>query len=1425
MCELEPCVFGQCTLTAVSFRCHCQTGYTGGTCEQKQRPCEGNPCEGRGECIERADTYHCRCHAWWEGARCERRMMHIPYTPLSERMLHEPFWLGLITVTIVLAVIGLVWCARRHFPEKLEKLLAEESDRNRGGTSLRGSSVREQLSGGAAATAAVMVVPSPQPGCQRSLFGRLGIRKPSILSLTSPHGLNVNNHATAAAAARTFSLDDLLKPPPRRTPSPRKKRNNSTPTKKNAAEKKQILQQLISPSNQQRARKVSIGELIQLSERKLKEQGNSSELVNDIKETHLGENNVTSTAQITLTDPKLEKKVTFARLLNKVSQEMSSGSEVELGVLHTSNHQQKHSSGRTSTSAAGTTLRSASTPPSPATDMRSPNSTSSNQGSDSLSSSDLALATPSDLFSRKTGGGKLQMCRNKPASADSILAMFRNFSSTSVPMNMTASIRVSPSTTPTASTPQDDVAGDDESTTSSIHTPVSLDSPPTHRRHLLQSQHNHSTIEVPVLDALSAHKCNDGGSNFLHPPTILLEVPTSINKCLSPIREMPTPLPTPLPSPCLTPVLQRSAASSSAEDLGMDLSDDRISVELPCMSAGYSDDDDDDNNNNNDDEDLVHSLQDIAIDIQAEDGLIQEEAAVMQQTSSHATYKYKTRPPLLGQIATADSTASSSSSAFAVVPGDKLVGGDDSVTNCLSQPAPQTPVQQVPVPLIIPMLTIQQPSPTHTRPHLLTLPGSPPPHRSPVGIQECSNFYHHHHHHPTVMYGDKSSRRMLKDFDKPTSLDLPCAPPLITVTCNMSEAESDTESLSPLATKPCNPHVGSTSGTVAMCYLSPFSMCSRADRTASESNLSSSGYSSMASPGPSRCGSNNPLCPSEMEDPGAPGPNSATSIHHSQLPRRPSPLLKSNPSSAGGSTVDNDAGEQRGGHCRGRSDSETLSDDPMLESNDEGIGTDHIDEKIEEGELKSAKELEMYIGKDLTVLEDPLDALHIDRLLFPSAVGAAAPTAATAVVPVSSPVCKVSLLQLPSIVIEADPCDCGSMSVGSTLVGSLQQQQQHVSPVSSRSESPLSDRTVGIGGGCAASGIGAVALGRFSPHFYNKHKDLLPFTDSDGLYDFPSSDCTPQNKISVVSTMQQHRKSTGRKREKKSTRNALKSQSPTKSVVVATGTGSLHHQHHHHHHLDVPSGKESYYRVQTPRKPSPKRRARKEQILSSSSSSESLSSIREPKLSSSSPSPDTIRWPAPGPIAPLQHTIVSSGNSTSTSASASASASTVPPINAKWLDVSGSRRPTVLVHESSCEEDSADESFSVQSPSVADDGMNKQTRKISRLRTISHQIRFLRRLEKNLKRREHLTCPSDSIDSGDGEEDCRVTSPLLQPELGAKPQIRKSISIGLLPSGAATNNPSTRFKRGKMKKGSDLLIPQEDNTWTHVLTTGNGHSD
>ncbi|KAJ8894756.1 hypothetical protein PR048_000063 [Dryococelus australis] len=450
----------------------------------------------------------------------------------------------------------------------------------------------------------------------------------------------------------------------------------------------------------------------------------------------------------------------------------------------------------------------------------------------------------------------------------------------------------------------------------------------------------------------------------------------------------------------------------------------------------------------------------------------------------------------------------------------------------------------------IPLLVVQEPSPTRSLP-----PGSPPP-KSPT--METS-----------FAFATKPPRRLLKDLDKPNSLDLPCPPPVITITCNMSEVESDAEVISP--GKKSAEHQGGPSASSGMTYLSPFSMCSRADRTASESNLSSSGYSSMASPGPSRCGSNNPLCPSEVEDP--PGPDTSRRKQFQAQPKQSTFLCADvkvvpTPESTAG---ENDPMKETVKDIQDCVDSETQSDDPFVESNDEGIGTDHLDEKIEEGELKSAKELQVFIGKEL--VENVSDVLSIAvPALAPVSVMRNSPVCRSVenlLSPLSS-VCKSSL-QLPSIVIQND-------------VGPLG--EKHLSPVSSRSESPLSDKIAGPG--------------RFSPLFYGRHKEQLPYTDSDGLYDCPSSDCP---KMGVGSApVQQHRKSTGRRREKRSASRsfmaeggkASKAGSPTKAVAL----------------LDVP-GKDQYYRPAVPRKHSPKRtRVRTQSRVSSSSSSESLVSAR-----------------------------------------------------------------------------------------------------------------------------------------------------------------------------------------------------------------------
>ena len=45
-------------------------------------------------------------------------------------MVREPFWLGLITVMVVMIVIGVGYLVKKHLPEKIEKLLRTEMESN-----------------------------------------------------------------------------------------------------------------------------------------------------------------------------------------------------------------------------------------------------------------------------------------------------------------------------------------------------------------------------------------------------------------------------------------------------------------------------------------------------------------------------------------------------------------------------------------------------------------------------------------------------------------------------------------------------------------------------------------------------------------------------------------------------------------------------------------------------------------------------------------------------------------------------------------------------------------------------------------------------------------------------------------------------------------------------------------------------------------------------------------------------------------------------------------------------------------------------------------------------------------------------------------------------------------------------------------------
>ena len=142
---------------------------------------------------------------------------------------------------------------------------------------------------------------------------------------------------------------------------------------------------------------------------------------------------------------------------------------------------------------------------------------------------------------------------------------------------------------------------------------------------------------------------------------------------------------------------------------------------------------------------------------------------------------------------------------------------------------------------------------------------------------------------PPPMRKNAKQPNTTNSMNKPKSLDIERGMgPSITIT-PMSEMESDADSSpnlkdarslscfgtnsSPMGSINTVPTSTNTSQASGMQYLSPFPVGVQMhttgnsnSRTASESNLSSSGYSSMASPGPSRSGSFNPICASESED-------------------------------------------------------------------------------------------------------------------------------------------------------------------------------------------------------------------------------------------------------------------------------------------------------------------------------------------------------------------------------------------------------------------------------------------------------------------------------------------------------------------------------------------------------------------------------
>lgn len=63
------------------------------------------------------------------GKFCERFRYKGQYKPLSQRMLEEPFWLGLIAIGSVIILISFAYCLKKMFAEKIEQFFTEEIEK------------------------------------------------------------------------------------------------------------------------------------------------------------------------------------------------------------------------------------------------------------------------------------------------------------------------------------------------------------------------------------------------------------------------------------------------------------------------------------------------------------------------------------------------------------------------------------------------------------------------------------------------------------------------------------------------------------------------------------------------------------------------------------------------------------------------------------------------------------------------------------------------------------------------------------------------------------------------------------------------------------------------------------------------------------------------------------------------------------------------------------------------------------------------------------------------------------------------------------------------------------------------------------------------------------------------------------------------
>ncbi|XP_041667539.1 protein crumbs homolog 2a [Cheilinus undulatus] len=70
-CASQPCVHGRCKDYLAGFECRCHPGYVGTLCDEDVNECEHHSCEHGGTCEDGVNSYTCVCPPDYRGPRCQ----------------------------------------------------------------------------------------------------------------------------------------------------------------------------------------------------------------------------------------------------------------------------------------------------------------------------------------------------------------------------------------------------------------------------------------------------------------------------------------------------------------------------------------------------------------------------------------------------------------------------------------------------------------------------------------------------------------------------------------------------------------------------------------------------------------------------------------------------------------------------------------------------------------------------------------------------------------------------------------------------------------------------------------------------------------------------------------------------------------------------------------------------------------------------------------------------------------------------------------------------------------------------------------------------------------------------------------------------------------------------------------------------------